>query len=242
MKNVIKVSMLIGMFGIASMALPAMAQELIEGVVVAKNVEKNTITIQGNNSNKRHVYFIEPNTRISSKGEGLSLADIKRGNQVALSFKQTNSGRELNSLRVPNPDDIVELIPVELDVEYSISGTVSGVRPIRRTITVKPKRSTELLTLHVPEGTMITRDGAQVPIRGVQKGDVAEFRYHVTENGYVLISGRSPKPSASTSSTTAVTPVAELPKTASNRFIWLFAGFGLLFAAGLANVSRKRVK
>lgn len=237
MKIFVKSIFITSIIGLMSVSLNVLAQDkTIDGVVVSKNKTNNTIVVQGDVSGKRHSYFIENSTKLMSQGKPIGFADIKRGQKVSLSFRQTDAGRELNVFRVPNLEDIIDIIPVEIDEELTISGTVTGVRPIRRTITIRGEDSNEKLTLRIPLGTKITRNGEAVAITKLIKGDRATFRYNITEEGYMIISGRAPK----TAPVAAEEVVPMLPKTASNRFAWLFGAFGLFLVAGLVNVARRR--
>ena len=242
MRFLLKSILITSMFSFIGLSLTVTAQEnTIEGVVVSKSRVKNTITVKSDVSGKRHTYFLGDTTRLMSQGKPMRFIDIKRGQKVSLAFRQTDSGRELQTFRVPNPEDILEIIPVEIDEVLTISGVVTGVRPIKRTISIRSEDYSERLTLHVPEGTKITRNGEAVSLRKLAKGDNAAFKYHITEEGYVIVSGKSPKAKAASAVVdSSANSVPMLPKTASNLFIWLFAGLGLFLAAGLVNLVRRR--
>ena len=242
MKISVKSILIASMLGLVGFSLTATAQEkTIEGVVVSKNESKNTITVRGDVSGKRHTYFVEDETTMMSQGKPIKLSNIRRGQKVSLAFRQTDEGRELVLFRVPNPDEILELIPVEMEGELTITGNITGVRPIRRTISIRSEDRTERLTLHVPKDTKIIRNGKPVAIAKLLKGDQATFRYHITEEGFIIISGRTPMAvPASSVAQSAEAAVPMLPKTASNNFAWLFGSLGLLMMAGIVSLARRR--
>ena len=242
MKSLVKSLFVASLVGLIGFSLTAIAQErTIDGVVVSKNASKNTITVKGDVSGQRHTYFIEDSTKLMSQGKTISFSEIKRGQKVSLAFRQTDQGRELLTFRVPNLDDLIAVIPIEIDEEFTISGTITGVRPIRRTISIRGEDRTEQITLHVPEGTKITRNGKPVRIGKLLKDDKATFRYNITEDGYILVSGRAPKVvlvSETVEQNEEAVPM--LPKTASDNFAWLLAALGLFMTAGLVNLARRR--
>lgn len=207
----------------------------VAGTVTNINTERQTITIRTDDTLQRRTYFVGEDSQISSKGRQISLGQIKRGQSVNLRYRDTDRGREIISFRLPEPDEIVDIIPIEITEEQSISGTVTGVRSSLRTITIRDDATRKRRTLNVPLETRITRAGNEIALNRIRRGDEISARYRITEQGLILVTGRSPKPAA-----TAAAPMAELPKTAGHLFAYLLAALGLFAGAGLTRVIRQR--
>lgn len=223
---------------VVAFTIPAVAQEdSIQGIVVFKSVAKNSITIRGEKSTRRHTYFLDENSKIMSQGNPISLADIEPGQAVTLNFRRTDSGRMVLMLRVPDPTTDYDIIPVEIEEDYFIAGEITGLRPTKRTVTIRGENSSERLTLHVPEGVRITKRGQSVPLRALAKGDMVEFHYHETDQGFVVRN----RPKAAPAVAVDAQPMNELPKTASNRLALLYATMILLLLGGLVRVARSRL-
>ncbi len=206
----------------------------VSGVVTHINIDKRTLTIRNERTGKRRTYFLASDTRVSSNGQPMSLASVKKGNMVSLRYRETDQGREITSFRVPDPSEIVEIIPVEVTEELTISGTVTGVRPALRTLTIREDETRQRQTLTLPDGVRISREGRPIRLSGIEKGDQISARYRVTDRGWIIVTGRSPRPD----------PVAKaqpvLPKTAGQQFYYLAVGFVLLGSAALLAGARIR--
>ncbi len=216
----------------------AAESETVSGVVTYVDATNQTITVRNEETGRYRTYFLTPDSRITSRGSTIALSDIKRGNGVTLSYRRTDRGREITSVRVPSPDQTQDVPMPVTSGEQSISGTITGVRPSKRTITIREASTRERQTLNIPEGTRITNDGEPLSLRDLQRGDRITARYRVTERGPVLVTGTTPEP------VQAEPPVAmtELPKTASGVFAYLFAGLGLLTLALTSRGLRRRVR
>jgi hypothetical protein len=227
----------IALFLLVSSATHAADAQSVTGVVTNVNPSKQTLTVRNDANAERRTYFLSDDAQIMSRGQPIPLSRVRKGNTVTLTYRTTDRGREVVSLRAPNPAEIVEIIPVAVTEERSITGIVTGVRPSVRTITIREDSTRTRLTLKVPEETRIQREGRDIRLRMIEKGDQIMARYRVTDEGLILVTGRSPEPVAEPAP--AVEPA--LPKTAGNLFMYLFVGLGLLGAAGLSRVVRSRV-
>lgn len=150
---------------------------------------KRAITINNQEIGKRHTYFFNPSTRVSSQGNPLEFDDLKPGHAVLLDFIRTDSGRALNFIRIPELDNLVDIEPIEVSEDLFISGVATGVRATKRTITIRGSRLTQSLTLHVPESVDITNKSKVVKLSSIKVGDAVEFRHHETQEGFVILCG-----------------------------------------------------
>lgn len=172
----------------------ASAQNTIpKGVVVAKNSVKKTVTIRNQATGNRHTYFLNEKTRIMSNDESVDFNDIQPGQAVALDFLRTDLGRELNLLRIPELDELVEQNFSDSGETLYISGVVTGVRPVKRTITIHGPKLTLRRTLHVPDTVVIQYNKAPIKLGKIHKGDEVEFQYLDTRQGYLITAGQLTK-------------------------------------------------
>jgi len=222
--------------GLTSTANAAEDQS-VEGVVSNVNIERQTITVRNERNGRRSTYFVAADARLSSGGQALTLREIKRGNVVTLRYRATDEGREIITARVPDPGDIIDVTPIEVTAEQTISGRVTGVRPSKRTITIRDDATRQRRTLKIPEETRISRAGSPVRLNNIKRGDDITARYRVTDRGLILVTGRSPVPAPVAS--VASVPTQQLPKTAGHVFAYLLLGLGLITSAGVARVIRK---
>lgn len=169
-------------------------EELPRGVIVSKNEFKQAVTIRNQETGKRHTYFLNEKTRISSGETPFKFEDIQPGQAVVLNFLRTDFGREIEFMRIPDVDEIVELDPIDSNLDFFISGVVTGVRPLKRTITIRGPQTSARLTLHVPESVVIMQDATPVKLRTIKAGDQIEFKYHETAQGYLILSGNFVRP------------------------------------------------
>ena len=220
----------------ASCATWAAEAESVSGVVTNVNTDTQTITIRDENSGQRRTYFVRSTTRVTSNGEAISLAGIRRGNAVTVNYRSTDSGRVIETVRVPEPNEIMEVIPTQATDVMSVSGLVTGVQPSKRTLTIREDDTRTRRTLKVPETANITRDGSSLTLRDIQRGDQISARYRVTDSGLILVTGRTPVPAAETVSALPVT----LPKTAGHVFMYLLLGLGLISSGMFVRLIRKR--
>lgn len=220
-----------------STATHAADAQSVTGVVTNVNPSKQTLTVRNDANAERRTYFLTGGAQILSKGQPIPLSRVRKGNTVTLTYRTTDRGREVVSLRSPEPDKVNAIQPVANTEIRSISGIVTGVRPSLRTITIREDATRTLQTLKVPEDVRISREDRDIRLRQIEKGDQIMARYRVTDEGLILVTGRSPEPVAEPAP--AVEPA--LPKTAGNLFMYLFVGLGLLAAAGLSRLIRSRV-
>lgn len=221
-------------FSIAGVANAAEI-EPVSGVVTNVNSAKQTITIRDEASQRRRTYFVADGTRLSSKGQPIRLSQIKKGNTVSLRYRATDRGREIVSFQVPDLDDDAEIIPITIMGEQTLSGRVTGVRAGKRTITIRDDDTRERLTIKVPEGVSIRQAGVAIPLSDISRGDNIAVRYRVTEQGFILVSGRAPRTTDNVDS-----PMTALPKTAGTVFMYLFGALGLFSTAGLIRLQRRK--
>ncbi len=211
--------------------------ETASGVVTNVNSDKRTITIRNADTGKRRTYFLDEGTRISSEGNAIALNRIRKGNEVSLRYRATDRGRVIETVRLPELSEIVDVIPVEITEVQTVSGRITGVRPSLRTITIRDDATRQRRTLKIPEGVSITRDGEPLMLRNIERGDNISARYRVTDRGLILVTGRAPQPSAQP----ATEAPAALPKTAGHVFAYLFAALSLFgLGAGARYLRRRR--
>ena len=186
--SILKISMmalLLSGFSSYSMA----QDEIPKGVIVSKSEAKQAVTVRNSDTGKRHTYFFNQKTKVMSDGKPLSFDQIKPGQAVALYFTRTDLGRELTFIRIPDLDQRVELEPIESEQDYFVSGVVTGVRPVKRTITIHGPRLTQRMTLHVPDSVRLTRGNDRIKLKSIKQGDMLELRYNETDQGFVIVSG-----------------------------------------------------
>lgn len=176
--------------GLMLAASPVSAQEKIpRGVIVSKNIEKHAITVRNVSTNKRHTYFLNEKSHISSNGEPVAFEDLAPGQALAMDFFKSDLGREVNFIRIPDLDERLELQPIDSAADYFISGVVTGVRVAKRTVTIHGPKLSQRMTLHIPESVQITENTKPIKLNTLKKGDAVELRYRESAAGYELISG-----------------------------------------------------
>ena len=174
---------------------PAFAAEAIaNGVIVSTSVDKQAVTIRNADTGKRHTYFFNEKTKVTSNGEPLSFEQIAPGQAVVMDFTRTNLGREVNFIRIPELDQLLELEPIDTEQEFYASGVVVGVRASKRTVTIHGPRLSQRLTLHVPTSVTITKDTAPIKLGSIKIGDTIELRYHESAEGFVIVAAELSKP------------------------------------------------
>lgn len=164
-----------------------LSDELPMGIVYSVNAEKQIVTIINSDTGKRHTYFLNERSKISSKEKVLTLDDIQAGHAVALDFKRTEIGREIDLMRVPELDKLAEIQEIDTESKYFISGTVTGLRPDRRYVILRGPRIMLRMSLEVPKDTKIMFDGRTVDFSKIKIGDVLEAEYRETAQGYQLV-------------------------------------------------------
>ena len=193
-------SLLIILSGLPAISWAAAQDTIPKGVIVSKNDAKQTVTIRNQATGNRHTYFLSEKTRITSTGNKVEFNDIQPGQAVSLNFLRTDIGRELHLMRIPELDEVVEQNFADSEETLYVSGVVTGVRPVKRTITVHGPKLTQRLTLHVPKTVGIQYSGKPVKLKSISKGDEIEFQYLDTPQGYLITSGalskKSPKKSS----------------------------------------------
>ena len=223
--------LLLSVFIFAAASTHAATENTVEGVVTNVNPTAQTITIRDEKSRGRRTYFISDDTRITAADQSINLRDIKRGNTVALRYRATDAGREIVSMDIPEGDEIVEILGVEFDGERLLEGTITGLRNSKRTVTIRERETRKRQTINVPESARIVREGQEIRLDQLQKGDEIGVRYRVTDRGLILVTAAAPEPIANFD-TAEDEYVSRLPKTAGAGFLWLIAalvsGFGAL--------------
>jgi hypothetical protein len=225
----------VALFAISS-ATWAAESESVSGVVTNVNANAQTITIRNTNTGQRRTYFLNRSTRVSSNGNAVTLSSIRKGNEVTVRYRSTDTGRVIETLGLPNPSKVVEVTPTQSTDVMTVTGRVTGVQPSKRTLTIRDDETRTRRTLKVPETTKITRDGEVLVLRDIERGDNISARYQVTDSGLILVTGRASTPAAESA---AAVPVA-LPKTAGHLFAYLFMGLGLLGSGIFVRLIRKR--
>ncbi len=135
----------------ASCATWAAQAETASGVVTNVNAIAQTITIRNATTGQRRTYFLNSSTRVSSNGTAIGLAGVRKGNTVTVNYRSTDSGRVIETMRLPDPSEIAEIIPVTVTEVQTVSGRVTGVRPSNRTLTIRDDETRTRRTLKVPE-------------------------------------------------------------------------------------------
>ncbi|GHA14723.1 hypothetical protein GCM10008090_25660 [Arenicella chitinivorans] len=215
-------------------------QTTTSGVVVSTNDAYQTITVRDDATGQRNTYFVGNTTELKSNTGPIDFSDIRRGQVVDLVFDDTDQGRELGSFATDNTEATVEIIPIEFEDHYTISGEVVGTRPAKRTITIRPEGKKNRRTINVPAGVTISRNGKFVEIEDLLIGDTANFKYQETVQGFVLVqdgqatqeTGADTREAMQQSSDPVALAPMVLPATASNQFAWLIAGLAALMLAG----------
>ena len=215
-------------------------QTTTSGVVVSTNDTYQTITVRDDTTGQRNTYFVGSNTELKSNSGAIELGDSRRGQAVDLVFNDTDRGRELGSFATEDADATAEIIPIEFEDHYTITGEVVGTRPAKRTITIRPEGETNRRTINVPEGVTISRNGKFVEIEDLLIGDTANFKYQETVQGFVLVQEGQTEEEVIADANDEMKandePVTEepvvLPATASNQFAWLIASLAALMLAG----------
>jgi len=159
------------------------------GLIYSVDYKKQIITVTNLDTGKRHTYFLNEKSKISSMGQKITLEDVKPGHAVAMDFKRTDIGREVEFLRVPDLDSTQPLPEISEEAEYFISGVVTGVRPKLRYVTVRGPKVTLRMSIYVPDNAPIYMGDQKVKLSKVSRGDVLEVRYRESEFGFVLVSG-----------------------------------------------------
>lgn len=230
------VSLFLVLLGLSA-NLHAAESQTVTGVVTNVSTTNQTITIRNDATLERRTYFLSADTRLSAGGQPIELNRIRRGHEVSISYRSTDRGREIVSFNVPDPASVTDVPAVASSEPRRISGTVTGVRPSKRTITIREDETRTRRTLTVPEDAPVTRNGDPIGLRSIQPGDHLMARYRVTDSGLMLVTGRSPEPEPVVEAVQEA-PV-ELPKTASPLFGYLLAGFGLLLGGTLLRLRRR---
>ena len=233
------------LFGLTPLA-GAAETEVVSGVITNVNVDRNTVTILNDQTRQRRTYFITENTRLVSRNRPIELRDIKRGMGATVRFAETDTGREIGSVDIPDLATTGDIAPVDTARVEMISGEVTGIRRDAGTITIREDRTRKRRTLNVSDDTRITRRGDVIGIAGVRRGDQLTARFRPSEAGPVLMTAAEPEMEPQMAAEprpepqmAAAQPV-ELPKTASSRFWALFVGIGMLFAAAFLRLIRAR--
>lgn len=168
----------------------ASTDQMPRGVIVSKSEKKQAITVKNIDTGKRHTYFLNERTHVSSKGQEVAFDQLMTGQMILLDFVRTDLGREANFIRVPELDTIIDLEPIDASEDLFISGIVTGVRPVKRTVTIHGPRLTQRLTLHIPDSVVLTKDDEPLKLGRVKKGYSVEFRYQETRDGFIVVSGQ----------------------------------------------------
>jgi hypothetical protein len=135
-----------------------------------------------------------------SNEETVDFSEIKSGQAVSLDFARTPLGRELNLLRIPELDELTDIDYLDSGDILYISGVVTGVRPVKRTVTIRGPKLTQRLTLHVPDSVVVLHKDVPLKLRKVKEGDEVEFEYQDTSEGYIIIKGEITKRASQTKS------------------------------------------
>ena len=190
------------------------------------------ITVR-NSVGKRNNYFLAADTEFREGDRTLTLDNIKRGQEVTLNLRQMDTGPEIVLFDVLNAEELVDVIPVELSEVIDVSGTVTGVRPVKGTLTVRDSATRDRRTFMVNDQTSIKKkDGETLNLRKINRGDQVTLRGRQTEQGFVLVSAVVPLREASMADTEMADTgmlADTLPKTATTNYLFLFLGLG--FAA-----------
>ncbi len=226
------------LFVMAAGVSTAAQAETATGVVTNVNTEKQSLTIRNSETGQRRTYFLDEGTRISSEGKPINLNRLRRGNEVTLHYRATDRGRVIEAIRVPEPTEVVDVIPVEVTEIQTVSGRVTGVRPTQRTITIRDDATRKRRTLKIPEAASIVRDGEPLALRNIEPGDNIVARYRVTDRGLILVTGRSPQSPAEPA--VDAPELTALPKTAGHAFGYMFAAIGFLGLGMFARYLRRR--
>jgi hypothetical protein len=159
-----------------------------KGVVVSKNETYQTITVRADDTGRRETFFVNDGTKLKSDKEGdIKFDDLKRGQSVNLVFSDGDTGREVQDLTIAYLLERLDIVPVQTEEVYQLNGVVKGTRPQMRTVTILPENAKRRITLNIPEGVNISRNGKDVGIRSLKIGDEATFKYRETDYGYVLV-------------------------------------------------------
>ena len=230
------------LFGLVSLAAAA-ENETISGVITGIDVDRGTVTILNERTGARRTYFVTDNTRVMSRGEEIGLMGMKRGMYATARFADTDTGREVATVDVPDPANITDISAIDSARTETITGEVTGIRRAARTITIREEGSRTRRTLNVPDTTRIMRRGNLIGIEDVRPGDYLTARYRESAGGPVLVSTAAAVPeiqAAPERQVVAAAQPAELPKTAGNGFWYLLAGVGMLVCAAVLRMFRMR--
>ena len=101
--------------GIAAWGPSATAAEesrTVTGVITSVKASERTIRVLGDESRQRHTYRIPEGAPITMDGKPARLRRVLVGHRVTLRFVQPAGGpREVVALRVPDPEQIVDVPP-----------------------------------------------------------------------------------------------------------------------------------
>lgn len=224
MKTLFRVTALaLALLGSASVLA---AQSTITGVITNVNVKERSLTLRNEETGRFRTYFVTDGTTIRSDKGVISLASLRRGDEVRVTYAGTDVGREVAAAERLRSDLVVPPIPHEL---FTLVGEITGVRPSKRTITVRETDSNQRLTVRLADDARIYKDGRMVNIAGLERGDAIAARYQVTEQGPQLVVQEPPGYVEVTSPAPMVeeqVAMVELPATGSNDYLYLLAGLG----------------
>ncbi len=83
----------------------------VTGIVTQVRATSRVLRVMDNRTRQRNNYTIPPDARIIIEGRERSLRNIERGQSVTLRYRNTDTGRVVESVRVPEPAVIAEVPP-----------------------------------------------------------------------------------------------------------------------------------